>query len=175
MNLSELKTTHPDLVAELSEEVKALTTSALTAEFDKERAKFTAEKAALEDKNANAEDRLAGLEKKDALREERERETTADRMWNDKLSASEIGSHLYDKVKRMVSFTKFIKDDALDIEAFAAAIDVEIADWEKRGVGVTVSGLGVVGRQETGSEKTPNTEENTKLSNDLLSRAGQTA
>ena len=175
MNLSELKTTHPDLVAELSAEVTAATTVALSTEFDKERAKFTAEKAALEDKNANAEDRLAGLEKKDALREERERETTADRMWSEKLSVSGISSHLFDKVKRMVSFTKFIKDDALDTVAFATAIDGEIADWEKRTASDTVSGLGIVGRKETGNEKTAvDVEANKKLSTDLLSRAGQT-
>ena len=179
MDLKELKTAHPDLVSQLTEEVKVLvvgeTTTALNAEFDKERAKFTAEKTALETKLEDGETRLAGLEKKDALREEREREAHADRIWNEKLSASEIGSHLYDKVKRMVSFAKFVKDDALDIDAFSKAIDDEIADWEKRGAGVTVSGLGIVGREAAGNtDNTAAKEENTKLSNDLLARAGQT-
>jgi hypothetical protein len=180
MNLSELKTAHPDLVVQLSDEVKGVVTAevtaAMTAEFDKERAKFTAEKTALETRVENGENRLAGLEKKEALHEERERETIADRVWSDKLAASEIGGHLYDKVKRMVSFTKFVKEDALDIEAFSAAVDVEIADWEKRGAGVSVSGLGVVERDAALSSTTVAAkEENTKLSTDLLARAGQTA
>lgn len=177
MNLNELKTAHANLVAELTEEIKVLvvgeTTTALNAEFDKERAKFTAEKTALETKLEDGENRLAGLEKKDALREEREREAHADRIWNEKLSASEIGSHLYDKVKRMVSFAKFVKDDVLDIEAFSKALDDEIVDWEKRGAGVTVSGLGIVGREAAGNTDTVAKEENTKLSNDLLGRVGQ--
>lgn len=173
MNLSELKTTYPDLIAQLSDEVKATVSAEMTAEFDKERAAFAAEKTALETKLEDGDKRLAGLEKKDALRDEREREATADKIWLNKLTASEIGGHLHDKVKRMVSFSKFIKDDALDVEAFSAAIDVEIADWEKRGAGVTVSGLGVVSRDAEGGKNEVAVAETAKLSNDLLARVGQ--
>ncbi len=171
MNLDELKQKHPDLVTQLSEEVKV----ALNKEFDKERAQFTAEKDALEQKNADNEKRLAGLEKKDALREEREREDHADRIWAEKLAESDIDDYLHEKVKRMVSFKKFVKDDVLDVEAFSAAINEEIKDWEGKLSNQSVSGLGSVERKADGGKAPVSAEENTKLSNDLLSRAGQQA
>lgn len=174
MNLDELKTKHPDLVEQLTNEVK----TALNTEFDKERAKFTAEKSALETKLEDSNTRLANLEKKDAVREEREREATADRIWESKLSASSVDNHMFDKVKRMVSYKKFVKDDVLDVEAFSAAVDGEIKDWESRLANQSVSGFGSVERKTDGDNTTPSaqkSEENKKLSNDLLSRAGQQA
>jgi uncharacterized protein YdaT len=171
MNLEELREKYPDLVAQLSEEVKAT----LNKEFDKEREQFTAEKTALEQKNADNEKRLADLEKKDALREERERENQADKIWNDKLADSDIDDHLHEKVKRMVSFKKFVKDDVLDVEAFSAAIDEEIKDWEGKLSNQSVSGMGSVERRADEEGTPANSEENSKMSNDLLSRAGQQA
>lgn len=174
MNLDELKTKHPDLVEQLTNEVK----TALNKEFDKEREKFTAEKSALETKLEDSNTRLANLEKKDAVREEREREATADRIWESKLSASSVDTHMFDKVKRMVSYKKFVKDDVLDVEAFSAAVDGEIKDWESRLANQSVSGFGVVERKTDGDNAAPSAqkaEENTKLTNDLLSRAGQQA
>ena len=174
MNLDELKTKHPDLVEALTSEVTASVTSTLNAEFDKERDKFTAEKTALETKIEDGNTRLADLEKKDALREEREREAHAERIWNDKLSASDVGDHMWEKIKRMISFKKFVKDDVLDVEAFSAAIDEEITDWEGKLSTPATDGLGTVGRTAEGDNTPPaNKEEDTKLSNELLNRAGQ--
>jgi uncharacterized protein YdaT len=174
MNLDELKTKHPDLVEQLTTEVTDNVTTSLNKEFDKEREKFTEEKTALESKIEDSENRLAGLEKKDALREGREREAQADRIWDSKLSNSDIEESMFDKVKRMVSFKKFVKDDVLDIEAFSAAIDEEIKDWEGKLTNQSTSGLGSVGRTAEGDETPPaQAEENTKLTNDLLSRSGQ--
>lgn len=172
MNLEELKQKHPDLVEQLSGEIVI----SLNKEFDAEREKFAEEKGALEKKNSDNEKRLADLEKKDALREQRERETTADRIWAQKLSGSDIDDYLHEKVIRMVSFKEYVKDDVLDVEAFSAAIDEEIKDWESKLSNQSVSGLGSVERKTDG-DATPSAdaEENKQLSNDLLARAGQTA
>lgn len=174
MDLKELKTKHPELVESLTSEVTDAVTATLNIEFDKERDKFTAEKTALETKLETGETRLADLEKKDALREEREREVAVDRIWKDKLAASDVGPHMWDKIKNMISFKKFVKDDVLDVEAFSAAIDEEITDWESKLTTPSVDGLGTVGRTAEGDNTPPvNKEQNTKLSNDLLNRAGQ--
>ena len=170
MNLEELKAKYPDLFAQFANEVKA----ELEAAFAKEREKLTAEKSDLEKKLGDSDKRLADLEKKDALREEREREATADRIWSSKLSESDVADHMWDKVKRMVSFKKFVKDDVLDVEAFSKAVDDEVKDWEARLAQQSVTGVGSVGRKSDGeSTNAADAEQNKKFTDDLLSRAGQ--
>lgn len=171
MNLDELKEKHPDLVTQLSDEVK----TNLETEFQKERDAFAAEKKKLEGQIEDSGTRLADLEKKDAIRADRERAATADRIWESKLSESDIDESLFDKVKQMVRYGKFVKDDELDVDAFAKAVEDEIADWEKRRSSAHVSGMGAVNRSADGDgeAQNQNAEENKKLTNDLLARAGQ--
>lgn len=175
MKLEELKEKHPEIVTQLTDEVTNKVTDELTIIFGEEKKILTDENVRLSGEVDDSKTRLAGLEKKDALREERERDATTARIWTDKLVESDIGEHLWDKVKKMVSFTKFVKDGTLDVEAFSTAIDEEIKDWEKKVVSLSVSGMGAVGRTAEGKEdNSENKEENVKLADSLLSRAGQT-
>lgn len=171
MDLQELKDKHPELVQQLSSEVE----NSLKTKFDEEKKKLSDENARLNAQLSDSDKRLAELEKRDAIRTESERRASAEKIVDTKLSDSEVGDHLWDKVKGMIDYRKFVKDDAFDVEAFAKAVDEEITDWESRLSSVPMTGLGVVGRKADGNEKTPaaNKEENEKFTNDLLARAGQ--
>lgn len=177
MNLDELKEKHPDLVAQLTEEVTTNVTEQLTIVFGEEKKILEDENARLSGEIDARDDRLSKLEKKDALRDEKDRQETADKIWADKLSESEIDEHMRPKVQNMVSYKKFVKDDELDVEAFSAAVDAEIKDWEGRLSKMsTTTGMGFVNRSaEGGGNESQDQfkEENTGLTNSLLKRAGQ--
>ena len=174
MKLDELKEKHPELVTQLTDEVTTKVTDELTIVFGEEKKILEDENARLSESVEDSQTRLAKLEKKDVLREERDRKDTASRIWKNKLSDSDVGEHLWDKVEKMVSFTKFVKEGELDVEAFTAAVDEEIKDWEKK-VGSSTSGMGIVSRDATGNQEdnSENKEENTQLADNLLERAGQ--
>jgi len=149
MKKDELKAKHPDLVNEIIAEatviVKASVTKDLQAKFDTEKADletgFEAERQKLTATSTELGESMKKLEKKDAIRSENELQAQADRIWDAKLTASDLSDRTHDKVRKMVSHDKFVKDGVLDTQAFADAIDAEIKDWTER-VGATVSVMG---------------------------------
>lgn len=147
MTLAELKVQHPGMFAEFKTEVE----TGMQVKFDGEKAsmeaKFVEDKAQLETKHAEEkadlekasglqlserDERILKLEKSDVIRTESEREKDAKTTWTDKLSNSAIDPRLHEKIMGYVPASKFVKDDAFDREAFAAAVDAEIKDWEGR-------------------------------------------
>lgn len=177
MNLEELKQKHPDLVTQLTEEVTDKVTNELTIIFGEEKKLLEDENARLSGEVDARDERLSKLEKKDALRDEKDRKETADKIWANKLADSEVDEHMWPKVQNMVSYKKFVKDEELDVEAFSAAVDTEIKDWEGRlSTMSNTSGMGFVNRSAEGGgneSKDQLKEENTGLTNSLLKRAGQ--
>jgi hypothetical protein len=152
MNLAELKESHPELVAQLSDEVTTQVTADLKEKFASEKADLEAQ---IDDKNQKLEDqgnRILNLEKKETLRHENDIKEKANRIWKDKLASSDVAEHLYSKVKAMVSHSKFIEDGILDVQKFEEAIDAEIDDWVKKGATSSVLGSGF-------SEKKPADED----------------
>jgi len=136
--LAELQEKYPDLTKQLSDGV----TADLQTTFDKEKTAMQAQITQLSTERDDQEARVLSLEKKDTLRSEKELTLTADRVWNEKLAASNVAEHLFDKVKKHVVHVKFVKDGVLDHTKFGEAIDAEITDWESRGATSTVLGAG---------------------------------
>lgn len=165
MNKEELKEKYPDIYKEIQDEAVA---SAET--------KFSTEITALKESNSKLSDRVLASEKNEAIRQEKDRKALADKIWMDKLAASDIAEHMYEKVMPHVSHTKFMKDGKFDEEAFSKAIDDEIKSWIDLGATQTVMGSGFH-QKEVGDTQTQSAAKEQKLvgdtTNDLLSRAGQ--
>jgi hypothetical protein len=138
MDRKELMAEHADLVQEIVDEAVAKVTEKFTVEKKDLETKLAAEK----ETNTAMSERVQKLEKNDLIRREQEFKSNADSIWSKKLSESKIPSHLYDKVSGYVQYAKFVKDDSFDRPAFTEAIDLEIKDWEDKGVVDTVIGTG---------------------------------
>lgn len=126
----------------LVEEIQLEATKNAEIEFAKKESTFSKEKEDLEKENEKLTDRVLGLEKKDAIREEKELKKSADNIWTKKLSESNIPETLFDKVRQYVSHVKFTEEGILNVEKFGEAVDSEIKDWEDRGVTSKVIGTG---------------------------------
>lgn len=173
VDIKTLSEEHPELLKKIQDDAVA-----------EAKVQFDAENKILKDKLAEAEEsnealgvKVQTLEKKDLLRDERERKATANGIWERKLSDSNIAEHLFDKIKNHVNYSKFVKDDVFDTEAFTAAVDAEIEDWEKRGATTQVMGAGFTEKNSIDSEAQKSQkldEENDGIAGNLLKLAGQT-
>lgn len=149
--------------------------AAAGTEFKKQEEDLSGQITALKKDNDEKDGRILDLEKRDAIRTENELRAKAEFVWNEKLSASSIPDHLGDKVRRHVTYEKFVKDGVFDVEAFSTKVDEEIEDWVKRGVTTSVMGAGFSNRDEQDSETKlvqKETEENVSAANNLLALAG---
>jgi hypothetical protein len=126
MDITELKEKYPDLIQKIQEEVKAELSK--TTLKNQETETLIAE---LSQKLQASEAKVLELEKKDAIRAEREIALRAENIWTVKLSESSLNESLYPKVRKHVSHADFVKDGKFDEEGFSKAIDTEIEDWEK--------------------------------------------
>jgi len=145
MKLNEILEKYPEAAEEFALEVKkqvdiesAKQTATLTQENTDLKAKLEAQKQ----KNEALNDRVLDLEKKDALRDDRELKASADAIWEKKLANSELAESLYVKIRPHVNHSKFTKEGVLDTEAFGEAIDAEIQDWIDKGATSKVLGAG---------------------------------
>ena len=145
MTKDEMLKENPELAEELKLEGKK---EAEIAAGEKEAA-LTQEnsdlKAKLEEKKTENEvqnDRVLSLEKKDALRDEKELRESADDVWTGKLANSELAESMYVKIRPHVTHTKFTEEGVLDVEAFGTAIEAEIQDWIDKGATSKVIGAG---------------------------------
>jgi len=155
--VEELTKTYPDIVQKLTDDLTA-TFDAKKADLEKEHKK---EVDKLSKDNETKEDRLVALEKRDIVRTEKEMNTDADRIFDTKLSASDIPDHLFDRIKKLVNHNKFVKEGKLDREAFEKAIDEEIKFFEEAGVSNEVIGMGTTSRSD---------EDPAKLAEDKLDK-----
>jgi hypothetical protein len=142
MDLKELQEKHPEVYAQA---IKAGADQAktdsdkLATQMQEVTASVTQLTKVVEDLQAEntqmAKDVAVSKEEKLAMR--------ADVIFTDALSRSIIPDRLYGKVKRQVSYQKFVDDKGvLDETKFKEAIKEEVADWEKLGVKDEVLGTG---------------------------------
>ena len=190
MTLEELKQEHPELFAEFQVEIE----TDLQAKFDKEKAdlearlaqektdletKLAQEKADLEKdlstKLSERDERLLKIEKKDVIRTENERKATADKIWSEKLANSDVGIDLHEKITAHVTHSRFVKDDVFDTEAFTAAVEAEIKDWEsKLPKPSSVIGGGFAGKDPTTDAKLAAQDaEDEKLADEIFQSSGR--
>jgi hypothetical protein len=157
MDKAQLMKDHPELYAEVLAEGKAqVATPAPDPEIKVLKESF----AALSEENK-------ALKKENEVRREKELKAEADKLFTEKLAASELPERLHDKVKVMVDYNKFVKDQALDTKAFGEAVDAEIKDWSDRGVkkADVVLGESTANKQPGATDKN---EQANKLSERLL-------
>jgi hypothetical protein len=91
--------------------------------------KHEAEVKEFSEKIADLETKVKQFEKEKAIAEEKARKEFADKIWEEKLAEASIPTRLHEKIKAFVSAEEFIKEDVLDEEAFALAVDKEIESW----------------------------------------------
>lgn len=154
MDLNELKTKHPDIYAA----VKAEGAAEAKAEFDGQKTKMQEQIDQANQANASLADKVKDLERKDAIREERERKSAmkaaADGIITDVLAKSTVPVHLHGKIRAYVDPDKFCsaENGEFNADAFKAAVEKEAKEWSVEGSTSSVAGGGYTGRKETGSE-----------------------
>ena len=167
MDMKELQEKHPELyeqvVAVGKKKVEA-DAAAAKAENDKLVADAAAAKA--ENDKLVAENKELGKqvvkftakEKRDALANAK---SDAEKIFTDKLNASNIPAKLHKKVKRCVAFDDFYSDDNFDSAGYSAKVDEEIKDWEGDVVDddMQIQGAGDGTRTPTGSDADDKSDE----------------
>lgn len=173
MTLDEFKEQHPELFGEITDSVREEVTTELTEKFNQEKKDLEDKKKALEDKisgqkqeNESLSDKVLALEKSDDIRSENDLKRDAKEVWAEKLTDSDIPKDMYGKVSKQVSYRKFLKDGILDTEAFTKAVEIEVADWEKKGVTETVIGTGF-STKDVETEETKNLKLEEKKDDEL--------
>ena len=126
----------------------------ITAKFSKEIedrdaaiAKLTAEKTAADDGAKTIEQKFADLEKKFELMQEKNIASAASSILASKLSESDLNDRVKQKLSKFIDYSKFVKEDKLDADAFSAAIDAEIKDCKEMFGTVTPAVQGGTGTQ----------------------------
>ncbi len=173
MTLDELKEQHPELFGEITDSVREMVTTELTKKFNQEKKDLEDKNKAIEDKlsgqkkeNESLSDKVLVIEKAEAIRSENDLKRDAKEVWVEKLTASDVPKDMYGKVSNQVSYRKFLKDGILDTEAFTKAVEVEISDWEKKGVTETVIGTGF-STKDVETEETKNLKLEEKKDDEL--------
>jgi hypothetical protein len=177
LTLEQLKAKYPELVTALTEEVRAALSEeirvVIKAEYEQKETAMQAQITDLSGKLDESNKRTLELEKKDSLRAESELKHKAERIWTDALNASEVAEHLHDKIRKHVSYVKFVKDGILDVEAFKKAVNDEITDWVSRGATTSVLGTGFVKKDEIENNEAALEKQDDDMADSLLSLAGQ--
>lgn len=172
MDLEKLKEENPEEYQKLMDEAKKEVEAKIKEETKKEvEGQFKETITALQASLTSAEERILKFEKAEIIRHERELKLEAENIWTKLLSESDIPSKFHEKVKVQVNYTKFVKEDSLDVEAFKAAILKEFEDWKDVGSSTSVTGFGANGKtveDEDGEVKADQT-----FVDKMLQKAGQ--
>jgi len=123
----------------------------LSTESQKDAMSFEKRIADFETKLAESNSLIAKLqnenEKREAMRLEADRMSTAKELISSKLSLSKIPERLYGKVTSLVDCSMFMEN--ADTEKFSALVDTEISDWEGLDLNPSIDGAGATVKGET--------------------------
>jgi signal peptide peptidase SppA len=150
MDLNELKEKHPDVYAAAMGEGYAKA----EAEFNGQKTEMQRQVDQANQANADLATKVKDLERKDAIREERERKAAmkavADGIFSELLAKSTVPVHLHGKIRAYVDPEKFCSAESgeFDAEAFKAAVEGEVQEWSVEGSTSSVAGGGYSGRAE---------------------------
>lgn len=149
MDLKELKEKDPEGYASLMADAVKVAEASFEQKLAVQVGTFTDQIQALQaELTEEKTSRQAEREKMEAIQREKEIKFEADKIMTAKLSASDLPERLYDKVKKLVNYSKFVAEEKLDVSTFEAAIDAEIADWVNEGVTATVIGASFTKKSE---------------------------
>jgi hypothetical protein len=132
MNLEKLKAEHPELYAQIMAAGEANAKaqfSAVQVTLEKQITTLTEENTKLSQENKDGEKRLLALEKSEAIRTEKAISESADNIFNAQFKETSLPVRLHEKIRKLVSHEKFVADGVFDTEAFKAAVDTELTDW----------------------------------------------
>lgn len=169
MNIDQFKKDHPDLYAEI---VKSATDQAMSS-FSAKENEFLSTITQLNTQLSDSAKQIQELAKRDALRTEREIFAESEVIWMQLLTKSEIPERMFGKVKKNVDYSKFVKDEILDKDAFSAAINDELKDWSEFMSSKSESPVQGTGFSKRDIDTKPVlAEENKKIADDLFALAG---
>jgi hypothetical protein len=130
MKLSELKEQYPQLVAELTEEIKGAFTEEISKK-DQEIQGLKQKNTELSGANEDLGKRVSALENENILRKEGNLKLSVQNTVNDKLKDSNIPSRLHDRFTERFSYNSYINEqNEIDTEKLHKDIDAEIQHWE---------------------------------------------
>jgi hypothetical protein len=160
----------PELLAQIQKDAVA----AIKVQTEGEMTQLQTQLASVTENMNKMSEELLKLGKSDIIRQENDRRDTAEKIWDKKLSQSDLEEDLFDKVRVHVNYTKFVKDGILDTEAFTKAVEDEILDWEKKMSGTgKVLGGGTTFRDVTTVPSDSDKKLVDDTTNTLLTLAGQ--
>ncbi len=173
VDLKELKekdlNAYAALMQEAKDSIKVEVETPLNAKISELSEIVTKQNVRLEQQDV----KILSFEKTELVRQEKERKATAQKIWTEKLVASNIPDHLYEKVQVHVSYTKFVKDGEFDEAAFTAAVETEIASWGELGFNdKSVSGLSFKKKDVADSKLASEQEEDQKWIENMKKLAG---
>lgn len=172
MDIDQLKEEHPDIYEKVLEEGKSV---ALAEKKDEDSEVMVAIKQ-LREEIGTVKESMTKLNESDTLRSEKELAGIADKIWNDRLSKSDlIPARLHSEIKQTVSHNKFIGEDGkFDREAFGEAIDAKVSLWEDNlKPEDEVMGAGLSEQDLDGNKAEDVKEENDKMALRLRKLAGE--
>lgn len=170
MTLAELKEKHPEIVAALTEELKASMKAEFDASLKTKEGEFTTKFAEMQAKVDSVTEENKKMQKAETIRREKERTALIEALWAGKLSESEIPDRLYAKVKSQIDPEKFVKDGELDVEGFKKAVDDEIKTWVEAGVKTSILGKGFSDKEVDAEKQTEAADK--KWVDEMKARAG---
>jgi hypothetical protein len=150
ITLDVFKTESPDEYNAFVSQMKDLGRAEVQSEIDEKDKEIAALKEANESLSRSLDatsERMLNLEKKEAIRSEKEMAREADAIWSRELADSDVPPRLHNKAQSMVSHEKFVKDEVFDREAFTEAVRNEITDWEDRTKETVLGGSAPLGAQ----------------------------
>lgn len=153
--VAEFQAENPDIYQAVVDQVRAEIEQDLRASHEAEKSGLETQIEGLKGELQEKETRILKLEKKDYIREVKEKQDritgASDRIWAKALAACDIPEGMHAKVRAAVPVASNTKDDVLDEEAYGKAVQTEIEEWEGKGMTTTVLGTGF-GNNKTGNE-----------------------
>ena len=162
-------------LVELEKDYAELLASVRKDATDAAEAKFKVEKEGLETQIEGSNDKLAILEKKDAIRTEKELKNEADSIFSAEFNKSDVPERMFARARKMLSHDKFVADETLDVELWKTACASEILSWVDDGVTDTVMGGGNFSLKDVDSDATDLAKEeegDDAMADSLLSKIG---
>ena len=141
MNLTELKANHPELVAAIIGEASA-TSSANIAELAASIAEKDSKISALSAENEALSKTVSDMEKEKIKAAIAASVVVANSVFDGVFAGSSIPEKFKVKVSKQVSAESFMGSDGnLDVPAYKAAVEAEVAEWEASFSGTTTAGV----------------------------------
>ncbi|MGW8177637.1 MAG: hypothetical protein ACWGQW_02410 [bacterium] len=157
MTLEELREKDPegykDLMAEAADQAK----KELQSQHEKEKTELSNQLTEMRTELEGSTAKMKELEKKEAIRAEKERQMSIERecqaIWVDKLAESDLSESAKRKLPDYVDPKKHLSEEGdLNIESFTAAVEAEIKYWTEE-VGATTSVLGLASNRKQVDEE----------------------